>query len=330
MKRLAGLWRRASGSAAARSAAKDAPLEDLLDQIVRRLGFDTEHPGWTDALRALHRHSRRRRLQVIPDFFYTPVWAPENLPAAVWDGTFPDCGHWDVEAQRAFLRETPSFAGELSALPFAGADAPETTFFWGNDQFSHSDASLYYSMIRRFRPNRIVEVGAGHSTKLAHQAVRDNGSGRILCIDPHAPRWLSALDGVEILVRPVQDAPDATFLGLAPNDILFIDGSHISKTGSDVNHLFLRILPRMPKGVLVHIHDICLPYEYPKRWADEVLCYWNEQYVLAGLLANSPKWEILLGVYFLQKTGIDVLKPYVPSVPGVFPGGGSLWLRSRE
>ncbi len=86
----------------------------------------------------------------------------------------------------------------------------------------------------------------------------------------------------------------------------------------------------MPKGVLVHIHDICLPYEYPKRWSDDVLCYWNEQYVLAALLANSPKWEILLGVYFLQKTGIDVLKPYVPSVPGVFPGGGSLWLRSRE
>ena len=135
--------------------------------------------------------------------------------------------------------------------------------------------------------------------------MRDNGSGRILCIDPRRRGF--ALDGRD----PVAvHYPDSAFLELAPNDILFIDGSHISKTGSDVNHLFLRILPRMPKGVLVHIHDICLPYEYPKRWSDDVLCYWNEQYVLAALLANSPKWEILLGVYYLQKTaGIDVLKP---------------------
>ena len=89
---------------------------------------------------------------------------------------------------------------------------------------------------------------------------------------------------------------------LAPSDILFIDGSHISKTGSDVNHLFLRILPRLPKGVVVHIHDICLPFEYPKAWSEDVLCYWNEQYVLAALLANAARYEILLGVYFLQKT----------------------------
>ena len=333
MRRLARLWRRLTESAGPPSGASPATeprLEDLLDQIVRRLGFDPEHPGWTDALGELHRHSRRRRLQVIPDFFYTPVWAPADLPESVWDGTFLDCGRWDLEAQRAFLRETPSFAAELSALSYEPRKGEDVAFHWGNDQFSHSDASLYYSMIRRFRPARIVEVGAGHSTRLAHKAVRDNGSGRILCIDPHAPRWLSALEGVEIVAAPVQATPDSVFLDLRENDVLFIDGSHISKTGSDVNHLFLRILPRMPKGVLVHIHDICLPYEYPKRWAEEVLCYWNEQYVLAALLANGTKYEILLGVYFLQKQAVDLLKPYVPSVPGVFPGGGSLWLRSRE
>jgi len=202
MKRLTGLWRRLNESAgppsAANAAAPATPageprLEELLDQIVRRLGFDTEHPGWTDALRELHRHSRRRRLQVIPDFFYTPVWAPADLPASVWDGTYPHCGRWDLEAQRRFLGETPSFAAELSALTYERRENDDAAFHWGNDQFSHSDASLYYSMIRRFRPERIVEVGAGHSTRLAHKAVRDNGSGRILCIDPHAPRWLSAL-----------------------------------------------------------------------------------------------------------------------------------------
>jgi hypothetical protein len=328
--RFAEMWTR-------RNKAKTAPppeagtVESAFDDLVLRLGFDSRAPGWFPALRDLHRHSRSRRLQIVPDFFYTSVFSPADLPANVWDGTFPDCGRWDREAQLAFLRETPSFAAELSALPFERPEGEEATFFWGNDQFSHSDASLYYSMLRRFRPGRIVEVGAGHSTKLAAKAVADNGRGRIVCIDPHAPSWLRALPGdVEILVRPVQESPDSAFLSLEPNDVLFIDGSHIAKTGSDVNHLFLRILPRLPAGVLVHIHDICLPYEYPKRWSEDVLCYWNEQYVLAALLANSPKWEILLGVYFLQKTGIDALMPYVPSVAGVFPGGGSLWLRSRE
>ncbi len=306
------------------------PIE-LYDTLLARLGFDSVHPGWFPALRDLHRHSRSKRLQVFPDFFYAPVFAPADLAPAVWEGTFPDCGVFDLDAQRTFLSETPSFARELSSLPYDAPPSDSTAFYWGNDQFSHSDASLYYSLIRRFRPQRIVEVGAGHSTKLAARAIRENGTGRILCIDPHAPKWLSDLEGrVEVVAKPVQQTPDSVFLELAPSDILFIDGSHISKTGSDVNHLFLRILPRIPKGVIVHVHDICLPYEYPKTWSEDVLCYWNEQYVLAALLANSAKYEILLGVYFLQRRDLEALRPFVPSVKGVFPGGGSIWLRARD
>jgi len=316
----------------ARPESGEGPgVDELFNLLVRRLGFDPAWPGWSPALRELHRRSRASRLQLIPDFFYTPVFSPGDLPAAVWNGDFPACGDFDLERQRAFLRETPSFAKELSSLPFDPSPENPATFCWGNDQFSHSDASLYYSLIRRFRPQRVVEVGAGHSTKLASRAIRENGAGRILCIDPHAPQWLGALEGeIEVVAKPVQETPDSVFLGLAPSDILFIDGSHISKTGSDVNHLFLRILPRLPKGVVVHIHDICLPFEYPKAWSEDVLCYWNEQYVLAALLANAARYEILLGVYFVQKRDIEALRPFVPSVPGVYPGGGSLWMRIRE
>jgi methyltransferase family protein len=312
-------------------AGETASARELYDELLRRVGFDSNAPNWTPALRELHRHSRQRRLQLFPDFFYAPVFAPSDLPAEVWAGTFPDCGTWDLDAQRAFLKETPSFAEELSALPYERPEGDTTAFYWGNDQFSHSDASLYYAILRRFRPNRIVEVGAGHSTKLAARAILANGSGRILCIDPHAPEWLSRLDApIEVQANPVQETPDETFLDLAAGDVLFIDGSHIAKTGSDVNHLFLRILPRLPKGVIVHVHDICLPFEYPKAWSEDVLCYWNEQYVLAALLANGTKYEILLGVYYMQKADIEALRPFVPRVAGVFPGGGSFWMRARE
>ncbi len=328
-------WHRKQEQAPAPAPAVEAPPPptaiDLYDALLANLGFDPQNPGWSPALRHLHRYSRTKRLQVFPEFFYAPVFAPADLPPSVWTGTFPECGTFDLEAQRAFLRETPSFAEELSRLPNEPPPDGDGQFFWGNDQFGHSDASLYYSFIRRFRPRRIVEVGAGHSTKLALKAIRDNGTGGVLCIDPNAPEWLRSLDGpIEIVARPVQESPDSVFLDLEPSDILFIDGSHITKTGSDVNHLFLRILPRLPKGVIVHIHDICLPFEYQQYWSQEYYCYWNEQYVLAALLANSTKYEVLLGVYFLQKTDIESLRPYVPQVPGVKPGGGSLWLRARD
>jgi Methyltransferase domain len=304
--------------------------KELYDALLASLGFDSQSPGWSPALRDLHRHSRAKRLQVFPDFFYAPVFSPADLPESVWSGTFSDCGTFDLEAQKAFLRETPSFAAELARLPNERPADGDGQFYWANEQFGHSDASLYYSIIRRFRPRRIVEVGAGHSTKLALKAIRDNGTGGVLCIDPNAPAWLRELDGpIEIVPRPVQESPDSVFLGLEPSDILFIDGSHIAKTGSDVNHLFLRILPRLPKGVLVHVHDICLPFEYPRYWSQEVYCYWNEQYVLAALLANSTKFEILLGIHFLQKIDTESLRHYVPQVPGVKPGGGSLWMRVR-
>jgi len=303
--------------------------EEVLDRLIARLGFDTEHPGWFPALRDLHRHSRTKRLQLIPDFFYTSVFAPADLPASVWEGRFDACGEWDLAKQKQFLKETPAYREELARLTFA-PNEDESVYHWGNDQFSHADAALYHAMIRRFRPKRVVEVGAGHSTKLAVRALRENGTGTLLCIDPHAPSWLSKLDGpIQIRQEVVQAAKDSVFLGLEPNDILFIDGSHISKTGSDVNHLFLRILPRLPAGVVVHIHDICLPYEYPRNWSEDVLCYWNEQYVLAALLANSTKYEILAGVYFIQRNDHLALAPFVPEIAGIFPGGGSLWMRAR-
>ena len=304
-------------------------LEAAFDRLISLLGFDPQNPGWLPALRDLHRHSRSRRLQIIPDYFYTPVFAPADLSSAVWEGTFPDCGRFDLEDQLTFLRETPTRQEELEALPSEPLAQGNLSFNWSNPQFSHADAALYYSLIRRFRPGQIIEIGAGHSTTLALRALQTNGAGRLLCIDPHAPPFLQSLSPpIELRAQRVQDVPDSLFQELSPSDILFIDGSHICKTGSDVNHLFLRVLPTLPKGVFVHIHDICLPFEYPRSWSEDVLCYWNEQYVLAGLLANSSKYRVLLGVYFLQKTDERVLLPFLPRLPGVFPGGGSLWLES--
>jgi predicted O-methyltransferase YrrM len=318
-----------SSAKASASAAPGPTPEELFDRLVATTGFDASLPSWTDPLRVLHRHSRNAKVQLIPDFFYTPVFSPADLPENVWAGTFPDCGNFDLEAHRDFLAATPPHVKELATLSVEPLPGAESEFHWNNDQFSHADAALYYDLIRRFRPRRIVEVGSGHSSKLALRALRENGAGEILCIDPHPPAWLAALAGpITIRQELVQDTPPAIFEALQPDDMLFIDNSHISKTGSDVNHLFLRVLPRLPAGVLVQIHDICLPYEYPRYWSEDWFLYWNEQYVLAALLANSTKFEVLLGVHYLQRTEPEMLRPFLPVLPGVLPGGGSLWLRS--
>ena len=324
---------RATAPADAPAAPQPSPasptVTEIYDGLVGRLGFDVEHPGWFPELRELHRHSRGKRLQVVPDFFYTPVFAPADLPARVWEDAFDGCGSFDSAAQKAFVLKGAQFRSELQAFPVDAPTPDETSYFWNNEQFSHADAALYYTLIRRFGPRRIVEVGSGHSTKLALEAVRRNGAGSILCVEPHPPAWLHPVPGIlEILPQKVQEAPMSLFLDLSPGDFLFIDGSHISKTGSDVNHLFLRILPRLPSGVVVQVHDICLPFEYPRYWSEDVLCYWNEQYVLAALLANSSRFEVLAGVYFLQKRDPETLRALIPDLPGVMPGGGSLWLRA--
>ncbi len=121
--------------------------------------------------------------------------------------------------------------------------------------------------------------------------------------------------------------PPSFFDSLSDNDVLFIDSSHIAKTGSDVLHLFLRVLPGIPRGVWVHIHDIFLPYEYPKHWVEQLL-YWNEQYLLAALLANTAKYEVVAGNYFLSRAGIaDFQRVGLPE-KGALPGGTSFWMRA--
>jgi hypothetical protein len=172
-----------------------------------------------------------------------------------------------------------------------------------------------------------VEVGGGFSTLLASAAAVRNGSTEVVCVEPYPRPFLSAgLPRVALMAVPVQEAPMSTFDALSEGDVLFYDGTHVSKTGSDVNHVLLRILPRLAPGVFVHVHDIFLPFEYPKAWLDARL-YWNEQYVLAALLSHSRKFEVLAANHFLMREAPDRL--YRISVSGIplKTGGASFWIR---
>jgi len=235
--------------------------------------------------------------------------------------------------EQLFAANAEKFADELRALDeFADAlraigRQPRPAPRWDQDWFPRLDAAMAYAFVRRHRPSRIVEVGSGHSTRFLARAVEDGGlATRIVAVDP-APR--AALRGlrVEWLQQTVPDCGLAPFQQLEAGDLLFIDSSHILMPGTDVDFLLNEVLPILSAGVLLHLHDIFLPDDYPARWGWRG---YNEQSAVATLLGG--RWETLFASRYVVTRMPDRVRDSViarlPLVPGAFEA--SLWLRRRE
>jgi predicted O-methyltransferase YrrM len=195
--------------------------------------------------------------------------------------------------------------------------------------FPRLDAASTYAIVRREKPGRIVEIGSGHSTRFMDRAVTDGGLGtRITCIDP-APRASLHRLKSDVDHRPVllADADAAVFHELEPGDILFIDSSHIAMPGTDVDRLFLDVLPRLKSGVLVHIHDVTLPDAYPRRWSWRG---YNEQ-LLVGTLMQGGGYELVFSSHYVTTSFSHALSQGVLSEILLVEDAPetSLWLRKR-
>ncbi|MBV8355510.1 MAG: class I SAM-dependent methyltransferase, partial [Candidatus Eremiobacteraeota bacterium] len=167
-----------------------------------------------------------------------------------------------------------------------GSDAAWPKAVIENAWFGAYDAIIYVGMLRWLRPARLIEIGAGYSTRVALE-VRARYLGgelpKITCIEPYPQRIGGLGDAIELIERPVWDVDPSIVDALGPNDIFFVDASHVSKTGSDTHTIYFELLPRLSAGVYVHVHDIFLPFEYPYAWVVEEGHHWNEQYLLEAL-----------------------------------------------
>jgi hypothetical protein len=214
------------------------------------------------------------------------------------------------------------FLAEISkhGETFAAFGANETDPVLGRGMFPALDGMAAYAAVRKFKPRRIVEIGSGDSTFFLARGVKDNGVGHITCIDPQPRRDIIALD-VDFKARLMTNA-DAEMAGsLDEDEILFIDSSHIMLPGMDVDILFNRLFPRLKKGVIVHIHDIFLPDDYPPHW--KVRNY-SEQNALIGWLLGGF-FEIIWPGQFVLTRHANLVASRIHGTP---PGGaGSLWLR---
>lgn len=263
--------------------------------------------------------------------FYSPLGRPEELDtrrSTLWpeDPCVPGI-NFDTGGQRRLLREI--FPPLLEAFDFREHSEEGQTFSLGNSQFSRADARALFALLRHWRPRRMIEIGCGYSTLLAAAVNREflDGTLEITAIDPFPKPFLRQLEGLSSLrVERVQDTPDAIFDSLEPGDVLFIDSSHVLKTGSDLTHLLTRVLPCLRSGVRVHFHDIFLPDEYPSEWVIDMNRSWNEQYALQALLAANARYRILFGTNFaLTRLAIDAQAAF-GELAGHAYAGGNLWL----
>jgi methyltransferase family protein len=268
-----------------------------------------------------------------PGHFYSPVPDMDEVVANAGRlfGPSPEAVpgvDLRAEAQLALMERFAAFHDEF---PFPREPGAGTRYYSGNVFFGSGDAVVLYSVLRLFRPRRVVEVGSGFSSALMLD-VDERFLGRSVdftFVEPYPERLLGLLrpdDSARqrVLRRPVQEVPPELFAALDAGDLLFVDSSHVVKIGSDVEYLLGKVLPSLRPGVIVHFHDIGWPFEYPREWVLEGRA-WNEAYFLRSFLQFNAAFEILYFNAYLESCHPEAVAAKLPACAG--GGGASLWLR---
>lgn len=226
------------------------------------------------------------------------------------------------------LQQCLTHAPVFKSLAYS-SDQPTIEPVWHNDFVPGLDLVLQYTLLGELKPKRYVEIGSGTTTKIAALAKKNLGlTYTITCIDPHPRKEITNVAD-DWMNHPLQEAPLHIFETLEPGDVLFFDGSHLLHANSDVQRFFLDILPKLKKGVIVQVHDIYLPYDYPQNMCDR---FYAEQYILATALLSHPQgYELIAPAFYMseQKELNNILQPLWQQLPGVETHGGSFWFRIR-
>ncbi len=280
------------------------------------------------------RPSARRQLQgaginITPSSFYSSVPSLHEIDNAFEYSQGPlkewfNLGQFDLAAMVKRVSALDQYACEFDP-PLEQEPENLRRYHWRNPAFSFSDATMYYCMLRKLQPEHVVEIGCGYSTLVADMALQRNGRGHLTLIEPYPKPFLRELKTVRSLIdQPVQSIPINDLVKIAESaEVLFIDSTHTVKVGSDCLTIYLQLLPQIRKNILVHAHDIYLPYGIPKAYAVEKHIYWTEQYLLYAYLLDNPKTRVMYSSQYMFRAAKDVLDRFMH---GRYPSGGaSIW-----
>lgn len=273
-------------------------------------------------------------LFVPPGHFYSPIVDPSSLSLREDSifGSTPPVGIDVREGEQVmFAKSLPT----LRASPQfpANADGP-TRYHYKNGAFSYGDATILAAMMLKFRPKRIVEFGSGYSSALMLDVNESDCNNEISLtfVDPF-PDTLNKILREEdrrrhrVMDVPAHGVPYSLAEELEPGDIYFMDTTHIVKTGSDVIHHFQKMLPRLSPGVIIHIHDIFYPFEYPRPWVMDMNLSWNELYYVQAFLTDNQNYEILFWNDFIAQHHISLMAEVAPTF--CYDTGSSFWIRKK-
>lgn len=266
----------------------------------------------------------RLGLHVLPVHYYSPIPDTRILrkKPELWLRELPlDDLDLNINEQRNLVEAIHHhFHEEYMAFPLEGTTDP-TLYHLNNSSFGFVSGQMHYGMIRHFKPKKIIEVGSGYSTIVSLTALRKNAEEghqyEFITIDPYPPSFIKKdiPDIKQLITKKVEDIDVTFFNQLSENDILFIDSSHTVKLGGDVNFLILEVLPRLKKGVIIHIHDIHFPYEYFKSYALENHLFWQEQYLVQAFLAYNKAFKILWCASYMHYKDPKLMTMYFSPYP---------------
>jgi predicted O-methyltransferase YrrM len=285
-------------------------------------------------VRGLYAHytSYNRNACFPPGHYYSPIVsvaeAREN-ETRIWKHLKePELAGIDlrVNEQQALVKELQKFYNEI---PFKATKQDKLRYYFENEMYSYTDGVVLYALLRFLNPRRIIEVGSGFSSALMLDVnqLYFNGSMELHFIEPNPERLYNNItekdkQSTTIIPKKVQQVDPSYFEVLEAGDVLFIDSTHVSKTGSDVNYIFFEILPRLKAGVWIHFHDIFYPFEYPKGWVFGGR-NWNENYILRSFLMHNSEYVIRLFPHYLHLHHKEVFKAMQMTYSNL---GGNIWI----
>lgn len=260
--------------------------------------------------------------------FYEPIPDTRYLKKSLWNKKrFIEGINYQEKKQLSLLSVfVKKYKKEYSLFSL---ENDNSGYYIKNGMFESIDGEILYCMIRHIKPERIIEIGSGFTSLLIEKALSKNAKGKLTIIDPYPEDVYKYGNNIKhtLIKNKIENVSLSEFEKLKENDILFIDSSHVLKIGSDVQFEMLEIFPRLKKGVIVHIHDIFLPSEYPFPHVTKNYMFWNEQYVLHAFLQYNNFFQVLWGGSFMHLFHPEKLQKAFPSYNKTINWPGSFWIK---
>ena len=315
----------------------DLALRRLVPKLLKVLpGILKQIPRRFFTSRVVFSLCQKLGFYVIPNHFYYPIPDTRNLKNSLWSNHSELIGiNMNREKQLELLSIFESnFKPEYEQFSTNKTTVPHE-YYLSNAIFKSIDTETLYCIVRYFKPSNIYEIGSGNTTYLSAKALVKNMAQdsqyqcQLIAIDPYPNEILRAgfPSFSKVIIKKMQDIPYTEFSALKENDILFIDSSHVLKIGSDVQYEYLEILPRLRVGVIIHVHDIFMPAEYPRKWVLTDHMFWNEQYLLQAFLSFNESFEVMWAGSYMHLNYPERLERAFKSYNRLKTWPGSVWIR---